>query len=187
MSNETSLGPKTKIRDLDVIEAPGRAGIIVFTTDVETGIVTVEDLLKLSRASDSETDPEETGLDAANVSLALAKLAAPSFIFGSRTSPIAALQNAAEITCDLLDGRRLFFTHNMAGDEMLLAPEGAPLGATFYLLVDPGAHTLSFATGYQGPGDQLPDIADETMFAIVVAGASRFLVHVVGSNYGNGA
>lgn len=101
--------------------------------------------------------------------------------------PSAAAEAAGTISCDLQNGARLFFTRTMAGDETLAAPSNAPVGATFYVLVDPGAHTLSFAAGYEGPGDQLPAVEGESLLAIVVAGASRFLVHVVGSDYGSGA
>jgi hypothetical protein len=109
-----------------------------------------------------------------------------SDVFGW-VDPSAAAEDAGEITCDLQNGGRLFFTRTLADDETLLAPVNAPVGTTFYLLVDPGAHALTFAAGYEGPGDELPNIEDESLLAIVVAGASRFLVHVVGSDYGDGA
>lgn len=131
-------------------------------------------------------DPSGTDLDAITVPAALAELANPSFLFGDRTTPTAATESAGTITCDLDSGRRLYFTRTMAGGETLAAPSNAPVGVTFYLLVTPGANTLTFAAGYEGPGDTLPSVTDEALLAIVVAGASRFLVHVVGSNYGDG-
>jgi len=108
-----------------------------------------------------------------------------SDVFGW-VDPAAASEATGTITCDLQNGAQLFFTRTMAGNETLAAPSNAPPGATFYLLVTPGANTLSFATGYEGPNDALPNPTTETLLAIVVAGASRFLVHVVGSDYGDG-
>ena len=107
-------------------------------------------------------------------------------VFGWVDPTVAAFAGG-DITCDLQNGARLFFTRTLAGAEELQAPANAPIGATFYLLVTPGANTLTFAAGYEGPGDTLPSVTNETLLAIVVAGASRALVHVVGSNYGDGA
>ena len=132
-------------------------------------------------------DPSGTDLDAITVPAALAELADPAFLFGDRTEPTAASVSGGTITCNLNSGRRLYFTRTMAGNETLAAPANAPIGVTFYLLVMPGAHTLTFAAGYEGPGDALPDPTTETLLAIVKAGASRFLVHVVGDNYGDGS
>jgi hypothetical protein len=104
----------------------------------------------------------------------------------AKIDPTAASVASGDITCDLDNGNKLFFTRTMTGDEELQAPANPPDGATFYLLIDPDGNTLSFAAGYEGVANELPDITEETLFAIVVIG-SRYLVHVVGYGYGDGS
>ena len=101
--------------------------------------------------------------------------------------PTAADETSDEITCDLENGRVLFFTRTLESNEELQAPDNAPSGVTFYLLVDPVSFDLAFASGYEGSDDELPDIDSETLFAIVVVSPTRFLVHVTGQDYGDGS
>lgn len=137
------------------------------------------------RASDAGSGPP-TDLDGDAVRTITGSVR-QSDVFGW-VDPSAAAHDNGEITCDLQSGGKLAFTRTLAGNETLAAPANPPAGmVTFYLLVDPGAHELSFAAGYEGPGNQLPVIEGESLLVIVVAGASRFLVHLVGSDYGDGA
>ncbi|TVR08166.1 MAG: hypothetical protein EA385_10630 [Salinarimonadaceae bacterium] len=129
---------------------------------------------------------DATGKSIADSGVAATSVVTETSLF-ERVDPEAAAEDTGEITCDLEDGKKLFFTRTLAGAEELQAPDNAPIGVTFYLLVDPNGETLTFAAGYEGPGDALPNPTTETLLAIVKVGASRFLVHVVGDDYGDGS
>lgn len=176
-----------KASELPVDDNIDRDDFLLGLGDIGLSTYRVWRLLKLAVASDVRVPGMEIDGSEATVKTALQAIFSADFIFNDRVDPKPADETAGAITCDLQDGGRLAFSRTLVGDETLEAPSNAPLGATFYLFIDPGAHTLSFAAGYEGPNNQLPNIEGETLLVIWVVGVSRFLVHVAGSDYGDGS
>lgn len=107
----------------------------------------------------------------------------PSF---DSVSPGEMTEGSNQLSYDVLNGAKTYFEHTLGDNAELQAPSNAPVGSSIELFIDPDGNSLTFASGYEGPDNTLPDISSEALLVVKVVSGPRYLVHLAGEGYGTG-